>query len=806
MKTLHDIIHDIRCAVRSLRRSPGFAVTVIAMLAVGIGVNGAVYTVTHAVLFQGFPLVDSNDRVVYVTTSRSAVYYPDFEEWRDQAESFEEMALLRQRFVTFSDEADVPETYYATEVSADAFRLLGVEPVLGRDFLPSDEAPGAEAVVILRNELWANRYGMNPAILGRTVRIDGRPTTVIGVMPRGFSFPTDQEFWMPLVPTAAALRRETYYARYAFGRLANGVTIENARIEMEEIGRRLSQEYPATNSDVLPLVRTFQEWFIGPNAVMLFKAMWGAVALVLLIICSNVAGLLIDRAMGKSQEISIRMALGADRWRTIRQFLVEGVMLSMIGGMVGWWIAKASVRVFTLTRLNTDVPHLDYTMDYRVLAYLTAIAIGSGLLVGLVAAKGLTRLGINSPLKNDGRGITGGRERRHISGSLVSAQTALAVVLLASAGVMIRSFVNVTNADVGVDIANVLSMSLYASPDRYLTAESRISFFEDIESTLQTLPGVVSVALGTAAPTDLVPRSEYELADNPVVGEQARPTVGRFVVSRGYFRTLGATVISGREFDVSDRFTTMPVAIVNERFARQNWPGESPLGERLRLFSIAGREPTPWLTVVGVVSNIVQNDRTRQQFEPLVYAPYQQMSQPNMFGFARTSVAPGSLAPAVSREIYAMDPYLPVLALWPLTERLDRAYAFERNMTGLFTASAVVALLLASVGLYATVSRSVGERTREIAIRIAMGATGLHVRELVFRQTLLPLGAGLGVGLVGSVGVNRLLQAQMVEVSPADPTALVIASAVLVLSAVTGCLIPIHRAVRVDPVIALRRQ
>jgi putative ABC transport system permease protein len=328
-------LQDVRYGLLTLRTNPGFTVVAVAMLALGIGINAAVFTVINTALFEGFPLVHRNDRIVEITTTKDAIYYPDFEDWRAQATSFEGMALVRGVFHTLSDNTGAPETYFTTEVTANTFQLLGVKPILGRDFSPSDQQPGAESVVILRYEVWVRRFGANPALVGQTVRIDGLPASVIGVMPQGFAFPADQDLWTPLVPSSAAMRRDTFYARYAFARMADGVTIENARAEMETIGRRLASAYPGTNQGIAPVVRSFEEWFIGANATTLYKGMWGAVGFVLLIICANVANLLLERAIGRSREISIRLALGAGRWRIIRQFLAESLMLSILGGVIG---------------------------------------------------------------------------------------------------------------------------------------------------------------------------------------------------------------------------------------------------------------------------------------------------------------------------------------------------------------------------------------------------------------------------------------------------------------------------------------
>ncbi len=798
-------LQEVRYSLRTLRRNPGVTAVAAAMLAVGIGINAAVFTVINAALFDGYPLVHRNDRIVRITTTRDSIYYPDFEDWRSEAASFEGMALVRGVFHTLNDEGGAPETFFTTEVTGNTFRLLGVRPMLGRDFARSDERPGAGRVVILRYDMWVRRFAADPAIVGQTVRIDGLPTSVIGVMPQGFSFPASQDLWTPLVPTPAALRRETGYARYAFARLADGVTVENARAEMDTIGRRLATAYPHTNEGVAPVVKAFDEWFLSPGARTLYKAMWGAVGFVLLIICANVANLLVEQAMGRSREIAIRLALGAGRWRIVRQFLVESLLLSILGGAAGWWLARAGLRIYASARVGNDVVS-SVAMDHRVLAYLTAISTASGLLAGLASATHLTRLSASSTAKDQGRGIAGGKRAARLSRLLVATEVVLAVALLASAGVIVRSFLNVSAANLGVDTANVLTMSLYIPPDRYPSPDARVSFYRELGTRLRALPGVESLGLATAAPTDYTPRVAYELAESPWVEGQSRPSIAESVVTTGYFRTLRARLISGREFDDSDRASTMPVAIVNRQFASRVWPGGAPLGKRLRLFRLPANAPTPWLTVVGVVSDIVQNDRTRQTFDPLVYVPYAQQPAPNMFAFARTSVPPASLAAAARRQIYAMDPDLPVPALMPLTERLNRAMAFERDVTVLCLFFALVALALASVGLYAAVSHSVRRRVQEIGIRMAIGATGRDILALVFMQGALPVGTGLSVGLAVSFAINRVLKAQLVGVSPADPVTLAAASAVLVLSAALGCWIPARHAMRVDPATALKHE
>ena len=806
---LDGVVQDVRYAVRTLRTSPGFTVTAIATLAVGIGVNATVFTVTNAVLFKGFPLVDRNDRLLYITTkgSNCCVSYPAFLDYQAQAKSFVGMAIVNGAAKILSDKNGFAERLDATEVTANTFQLVGQKPLLGRDFVLSDETPGAAPVAILSYGFWERRYGKDPAIIGQTVRMNGAPTTVIGIMPQGFSFPQKQDLWLPLVQTPEVLKRENRDTWVAIGRLADGVIIENARAEMEVIGNRLAVAYPLTDSSP-PVVQKFDEFFIGPEAVLIYGSMWGAVGFVLLIACANLANLLLARAMGRSREISVRIALGAGRWRIIRQLLIESLILSGLGGFFGWWIAKGGVGGFERAMAyKASWLIVDYTMDHRVLGYLVAISIGTGILFGLAPALRLSKLDVNARLKDGGRGATGGVRGRNLSALLVIGEMALAVVLLAGAGVMIRSFLKIHTADMGVHAANILTAALDLPPAKYPRAEVQISFFDRLKASLDATPGVESVALADSLPSGGTPRRSYEIAGAPPASvgedERRRSVLAVLTVSPAYFRTLGASLLSGREFNDADGASGVPVVLVNQRFASNYWPGEDPLGKRLRLFK--GATPEPWLTVVGVVSNIVQNDTTRQRFDPLIYLPYRQQPATDMWVLARTRVPPGSLENPFRREVQALDSELPIYGPFTLTEPIER-YWDSRFYGILFLIFAAIAVLLASIGLYTVIAHSVSQRTQEIGIRMAIGATAHDIRKLVFTQGMLPLGIGLSIGLTASLAVNRVLKSMLVQVSPSDPITLVTASVVLIFAAMLGCLIPARRAMRVDPVVALRHE
>jgi predicted permease len=809
---MEGIVQDVRFAARALRRSPGFTWIAIATLAVGIGVNAAVFTVTNAVLFRGFPQVDPDNRILYIGTNHG-VSYPDFQDWRAQAKSFDGMAVVVNgglRLIV-NDTGGVAD---GTELSANSFQVLGQKPILGRDFVAADAVPGASPVTILNYRFWERSYRKDASLIGKTIRLNGSPTTVIGVMAPGFDFPHHRvDLWVPLAPTPELEKRDTRVLWFAFGRMADGVTMRSAQAEMDTIGRRLENFYPLTNQGFHPHVWNFQEFFIGRDAGAFYSAMWAAVGFVLLIACANLANLLLARAIGRFREVSVRIALGASRWRIIRQLLVESVMLSSIGSLLGWLIAFGSVRAYDLlSRPPGSYDRWEFALDYRVIAYLAAISIATGLLFGLAPALRLAKLDVNTALKDGGRNATGDRRGKDLSALLVIGEMALAVVLLAGAGLMIRSFLKIYRAELGVTTANVLTAAVRLPAAGYPGARARIAFFERLTARLRSLPGVDSAVLADSLPGLYAPRLPYELAGAPPVDERGRPTLSAVVIGPGYFRTLGAAVLSGREFNDFDGPSGIPAVIVNQRFANQHWPGEDPLGKRLRLFD--GKTADAWRTVVGVASNIVQNDNTGQVFEPVVYVPFHQKPSADMAVLARTRVPPGSLESAFRREIQAMDSELVIYSGLgsiegpkPLTDSLALNNYWSQGVNAaLFLIFSAIALLLASVGLYAVIAHAVSRRTQEIGIRMAVGATARDILKLVFLQGMVPLGIGLTFGLAASFAVDRVLKSELVRVSPTDPLTLIIAATVLILAAMLGCWIPARRAMRVDPMEALRHE
>ncbi len=817
LPSLESLYQEIVHGPRALRANPRFTLAAVAMLGLSIGANTTVVTLVNAALFKGYPQVERNDRLLYLTSYPDCcVSYPAFEDWRRMARSFQGMAAVHDSRRSFSDDEETPATYYATEITANAFRLVGCRPVLGRDFTHSDELPGAAPVAILSDRLWDQRYSRNPAVLGRIVRLNGEPTTVVGIMPRGFSFPQNQDIWVPMTQTAALRdRSKAGLLWYVLGRLADGASVESARAEMKTIGQGLRSAYPHTDN-ALPLVRSFPEFFIRSDSIRVYQAMIGAVSFLLLIACANLANLLLARSNDRARELSVRLALGASRWRISRQLLVESVLLSAPGGMLGWLLARYGIRVYSRFADGAGLSSwtgvwfaniVDYSMDTRVFAYLVVISLGTGLIFGLAPALRLSKLDIHHMLRDGGRGATGGARGKRFSAVLVWAETALTVLLLAGSGVMIRSFLKVYNAQLGFDPSRELMMALVLPP-RYDVPEA-VAFTKHLKERLEALPGVEAAAISNARPY-LPPRNlPYEVEDAPPTAifesSQSRPKTAWNITTPDYFRSLGLAMLSGRDFADQDGAAGYPVVIVNRQFADVVWPHQNAIGKHVRFYQsdAAG----PWLTVVGVAPDVALAEFSHPlyRFQPEVYLPYRQGPWNGIFVQARTRVPPATLAGAFYRELHALDPALPVsIPPQSMAGNLGQTFRYQGTVSLLFLIFAAIALLLASVGLYSVVAHSVSRRTQEIGIRIALGATVSRILRLVSSQAVLPVGVGLATGLAASMAVNRVLDTFIVGVSPADPIALAGTAVILIVCAALGCLIPAARAARIDPAQAIR--
>jgi len=804
-------LEDVRFGLRAIARNPGFTATAVIALALGIGANATVFAIADAVLYKNMPFLD--DRILYLSCKnvsrgqqRLGVSWPDFRDWRDHATAFEAMGIFDFNVDNISDKSGLPTRYNVTSVSTNTFSMIGQKPVMGRDFTAEDDKPSGNPVVILGYGVWENRYGKDPAILGRSIRVNDVPTTVIGVMQNGLRFPIDSDMWIPLHPGDNSEKREVH-AYSAFGRLAAGATEASAAAEMKSIAHNLEVAYPATNQGVEPVVHTLNEDAYGPEVVMLIASLMGAVAFVLLIACANVANLLLARAVDRSREISIRIALGAGRWRIIQQLLIESVMLSVLGGVFGWLISIWGLKVFDAAVRDRIPVWMNFSMDYRGFAYLAAISVGTGLLFGLAPALRLSRLDVNTSLKDQSRGSSTVRRGRSLSAILVVAEMALAVVLLAGAGLMIRSFMNVYTMKTGVNEKNVLVMRLFLPEARYPKNEDEIAFHERLKTRLDALPGVQVSSIAITMPTGGAMNLAYEIEGSPPVDEKRRPTIGELVISPDYFRAMDVKLQRGRAFTDADGVAGPPVVIINQRFAEKFFPRQDPIGKRLRTFD--RNKPEAWLTVIGVVPDILQNlpnQNATRELTALIYIPYREKPMRDMSLMARTSVPPNSLGTAFRKEVASIDEDMPLYNLRSLEERLDLNNWPQKVFGSLFAIFALIALVLASVGLYAVIAHSVSQRTQEIGLRMALGASAQRVLQLIFMQGMRQLLIGLILGLAAAIGVTRVLTSFLVNVSPRDPVTFAIVSVVLALAAVLGCWLPARRAMQVDPVVALRNE
>jgi predicted permease len=800
---------DLRFALRLLLKNPGFSFVVVLVLAVGIGANTTVFTLVNAVLFRPLPFEEGH-RVMVVSSNNTSegredmnVSYPDLRDWRGQAKTFKGLAAWTGLAANLSDAAAAPERYVGNRMTANSFALLGQRPLLGRDFTADDERQDSPAVAIIGYGIWQNRYGRDPSALGRTVRLNEKPTQIIGVMPEGFRFPMNADLWQPFVPTNDHEKRQTR-PLVVFGRLADGATVAQARTEMELIAKRLEREYPDSNKGVGVVIRTFNERFNGGQIRIVFLALLGAVGFVLLIACANVANLLLSRAIARTREISVRTALGASRFRVVRQLLTESVLLSGLGGLGGLGIALGGIRAFDRAVADTGKPYwIQFTMDFTVFAYVACICLLTGILFGVAPALHATKLDFADRLKESGRGAAGaGRRSRLLSASLVVGEVALSVVLLAGAGLMIRSFLEVQNLQAGVNAYNTLTMRVNLTEAKYPNAEARNALYDRLLPALAAIPGVDRVALTTNLPLAGSVSWRMELEGQAHVERTRLPRVSGVVVTPEYFRTLEIPLAQGRGFDENDGRAGQEVAIVNRRFVARYLAGQEPLGRRLRL--VRDERSDAWLTIVGVSADVRQNSPSDAEIAPLLYLPYRYDAPGWAAIVARSRVEPSSLIAAFRKQVQSVDQDLPVFQPGTLDEFFARQRWPFRVFGSLFAILAGVALLLSGTGIYAVMAYAVEQRTQEIGVRLALGARSSSILWLVLSQGSRQLVLGLMLGLLAAFAITRAIEALLVQVQPTDPLTFGAVTALLSAAAAAACWLPVRRAQRVDPVVALR--
>jgi predicted permease len=818
------MLQDLRFAIRMLVKDRWFTLVAVLALGLGIGVNTTVFTFVNAVLIRGLPYDDA-ERIVVVTTRNTTQQNPgvasylDLEDWRAQSKSFSSLSCFQQASMNVTDSGHPPERTPGARVCANMFSLLGQPMHLGRDFLPHEDKKGAEPVVIIGYGVWKSRYGGDPNILGRPVKINGIAATIVGVMPEGVRFPSNADMWQPLVPNENSVRRNQRNMTVV-GRLAPGVSQATAQAEMSGIAQQLAKQFPDTNENIDALVMTFNQRFNGGPIRIVFLALMGAVGFVLLIACANVANLQLARSAQRAREVAVRVAMGASRARVVRQLLVESTLLACIGGLLGLGLSTVGVRLFDRAVEGSGKPYwIQFTFDPIVFAYLAAICLATGIVFGLAPALQVSKTNVNEILKEGGRGNAGGRRARWLTSTMVVVELALTIVLLVGAGLMIRSFLKLYSLDIGAKTDHLLTMTVGLPDQKYPKPEQRQIFFESLRAKLESVPGMQASAFASAIPFGGSDRRRLEIDGRPTVAETDKPRVGYIAISPRYFDVVTAPLRRGRVFTDSDGGTGAEVAIVNERFAAQHFPNEDPMGRRIRLLTGDGRTPRPantsnptpepepkWLTIVGISPTIRQGDRQALEPDAVVYVPYKLESYGFMNILTRSQLDSAALTMQVRQAVQAIDPDLPVFGVQTMDQFLAQARWPYRVFGSMFAIFAAIALVLSAVGIYAVTAYSVTQRTQEIGVRMALGARSGQVSWLILRQGLVQLAIGLAIGLAGALPLSAVLQSLVIQIPTRDPVTFTAIAAILIAVTIAACVIPARRATRLDPLVALRAE
>ena len=811
LPALESLWQDLRYAVRLVVRERWYSAVAIGALALGIGLNAVGFTIVNAAFLRDLPF-DEPDRIYTLSWNnrsnrRTNLSQMELQEWRAQSRTIPEMAGYLRSAMNLSDDHSLPEEVSGAFVTANAFSVLRQPPLLGRSFSPADGAADAEPVVALGAAVWRTRYGADPNVLGTTIRINGWPATIIAVMPDGMRFPDGTDLWVTTIPPVGMSDR-TYRDLTVFGRLADGVSQRQAHAELNGIAQQLIKAYPDAYRELVGArVETFNERFIGGPGRVMFLAMMGAVTLVLLIACANVANLLLSRSVQRGREIAMRVAVGATRWRVIRQLLIESLVLGLMGAGLGLLIAIAGAQLFDAAFPDSELLFwIKFTTDHVVFAYVAALGVLTAVLFGLAPALHLSKTNTYDVLKDGGRGQTGSPRLRWLSTSIVVAQVSLAVLLLTGAGLMARTFMKHYQIDLGIDLDRVMTMRVRLPASKYPDSDMRRSFFEQLEPRLAAIPGLEAVALTTAVPPYDGGERLLEV-DRPIGSTPERPRfVSIVVVSPRFFDVMEMSPQRGRLFTHTDGAQGLETVVINRMLAEQFFAGEDPIGRRIRFTprdTTPDRQPDAWRTIVGITPTVLTGSPQEGYVNAVVYIPYQQEAPGAANLLIRSALPAESVIDAVRRQVQAIDGDQPVDTIQTVRQWLAQDRWVYRLFGGFFSAFAVTALLLAAVGLYAVMAYSVSRRTQEIGVRMAVGAMGRQVLWLVLKQGVKQVAIGLTLGLVGSVPLTGILES-MLRTSGNDPMMFAAVTTLLLLVALGACVIPAYRATRVDPLTALR--
>jgi putative ABC transport system permease protein len=806
-------IRDFGYGLRMLVKTPALSLVAILTIALGVGLTTHTFSVVYGSVIRGLPF-DGGDRLMSITESKPAegitgnwVPIHDYVDWRDQQTAFNDLAGLYEGTVNLADEDRQPDRFLGAFVTANMMDVVGVAPILGRAFQPGEDQPSATPTIVLGYDVWQNRYGGDPAILGRGVRANGKTHTIIGVMPPRFRFPFQADLWMPLGMDASQLKRGEGHHLNIVGKLAPGVSIDQAATQLASVAQRIAETYPETNEGVTAAVHPFTEEYMPPEIIAVLWAMLVAVFGVLLIACANVANLLLARATVRSKEVAIRSALGASRSRVIRQLLVESLVLALLGGGLGIALSYVGIDIFNAAILDIQKPFwIMIDLNNTVLLFALGVTLVASIVSGTIPAFKASGADVHELLKDEGRGSSSFRMSR-FSAVLVVVEIALSCALLIAAGFMVKSIIKVKTLDMGFSAENVFTARLGLFESDYPDGDRRLVFLDQLEARLRGLPAARTVSLTSSLPASGADASWITVAGETYVADRDYPVSRWSVISPDFFETFEIDVTDGRKFDVRDRADNTPVAIVNESFARRHFGTESAIDRRFRLGRSDSEEP--WLTIVGVVPDmhigggvggIGSDRRTRDQFfVPLAQNPLRFVSIA-----VKTAGPPMAIAADVRRVVTSLDPNLPIYNVDSMDGVIEtNTWAFGL-FGSLFAIFGGIALFMAAVGLYGVMAFSVNLRTQELGIRMALGAHGGDIIRLILRSGLTQLAIGLGVGVAIGAALSNPLRVMLFDVRLGDPTVYLTIIVTLTVTGLLACLVPARRATRVDVVHALK--